>query len=345
MPTKEDLEYLQKLPLDLKEMMSKARIREWISHYGEDGVYIAFSGGKDSTVLRNLVHDEFPNVKSVFVNTGLEYPEIQSFVKSFKDTIILRPKMSFAEVIKKYGYPIVSKEVAECIDGAKKAERQGIVNQRLKQMYGLWTDKNGNESQFNYKKYKPLMYVDFMISKECCNIMKKTPVHLYAKKTGQTQITAQMAEESRLRKQKWLQNGCNGFELKLPTSNPLSFWKNQDILHYILSVNIKLASVYGDIVPDAPLSGQMAIDNSLVNLRCTGCQRTGCIFCAFGAHLEKGEGRFERLKYTHPKQYNYCLNGGEYNINGIWQPNEKGLGMRHVFDVFNNLYPNTPIKY
>ena len=47
MPTKEDLAYLQKLPLYLKVMMTKARIREWVSHYGEDGVYMSFSGGKD----------------------------------------------------------------------------------------------------------------------------------------------------------------------------------------------------------------------------------------------------------------------------------------------------------
>lgn len=54
---------------------------------------------------------------------------------------------------------------------------------------------------------------------------------------------------------------------------------------------------------------------------------------------------FERLKRTHPKQYEYCLGGGEYNEEGLWQPNEKGLGMKHVFDVFNELYPNTPIRY
>ena len=38
-------------------------------------------------------------------------------------------------------------------------------------------------------------------------------------------------------------------------------------------------------------------------LRTTGCQRTGCVFCGFGCHMEKDEGRFERLKRTHPKHY------------------------------------------
>ena len=37
-------------------------------------------------------------------------------------------------------------------------------------------------------------------------------------------------------------------------------------------------------------------------------QTTGCIFCGFGAHLEKGETRFQRLAKTHPKLWAYCIN-------------------------------------
>lgn len=70
-----------------------------------------------------------------------------------------------------------------------------------------------------------------------------------------------------------------------------------------------------------------------------------CIFCAFGAHLEKsGEGRFERLKETHPRQYEYCIGGGEY-VDGVWQPNKQGLGMGHVFDELNQIYGDGFIKY
>ena len=278
MPTKDDLKYLQSLPLDFKIMMTKARIREWVSHYGEDGVYVSFSGGKDSTVLLHLVREEYPNIEAVFVNTGLEYPEIQKFVKLFDNVTILRPKMSFVDVIKKYGYPIVSKEVAECIDGARKAEKQGIINQRIKQMNGDWTDKTGKKSQFNHENYKPLMYVDFKISNKCCNVMKKSPSHSYAKKTGKVQMTAQMADESRLRKQKWLQNGCNGFDMKLPTSNPMSFWTEQDVLQYISQNNIPIASVYGDIVykaRDGNTYDNLLCDTGNCTLCTTGCERTG----------------------------------------------------------------------
>ena len=77
----------------------------------------------------------------------------------------------------------------------------------------------------------------------------------------------------------------------------------------------------------------------------TGCNRTGCIFCGYGCHLEKGEGKFQMLKRTHPKQYEYCMNGGEYNEQGIWQPNSKGLGMKHCIDVINSIYGKDFIKY
>ena len=347
MPTKQDLAYLQRLPLDLKVMMTKARIREWVSHYGEDGVYVSFSGGKDSTVLLHLVREEYPNIEAVFVNTGLEYPEIQKFVKSFENVTILRPKMSFVEVIKKYGYPIVSKEVAECLQQGKIAlnRQDGKYSYRLKKLFGTALDKNGRKSLFNREKWQPLLYVDFEIGNGCCSVMKKSPAKKYENMTGKVPIIATLTEESLLREKSWIKTGCNAFESKKPSSKPLSFWTEQDVLQYISQNNIPIASVYGEIIPDTFNDGQMSIDNSLVDLKCTGCQRTGCIFCGFGAHLEKGEGRFERLKRTHPKQYEYCLGGGEYNEEGLWQPNEKGLGMKHVFDVFNELYPNTQIRY
>lgn len=347
MPTKEDLKYFQSLPLNLKVMMTKARIREWVSHYGEDGVYVSFSGGKDSTVLLHLVREEYPNIEAVFVNTGLEYPEIQKFVKSFENVTILRPKMSFVDVIKKYGYPIVSKEVAECLQQGKKAlhRHDGKYSYRLNKLFGTAMDKQGRKSLFNQEKWRPLLYVDFEIGNGCCGVMKKSPVKTYEHHVQKVPIIATLSEESWLRKKVWLKSGCNAYDAKRPHSNPMSFWTEQDVLQYISKNNLPIASVYGEIIPDSDISGQMSIDNSLVDLKCTGCQRTGCIFCGFGAHLEKGEERFERLKRTHPKQYEYCLGGGEYNEEGLWQPNEKGLGMKHVFDVFNELYPKTPIRY
>lgn len=352
MPSKDELRYFQAMPLEIKIGLTKNRIREWVNEYGTNGVYVSFSGGKDSTVLLHIVRSIYPNVEAVFVNTGLEYPEIQQFVKTFDNVTIIRPEMRFDEVLKKYGYPIISKEVSECVYQGRIGLNNGSgkYSYRLKKLLGTAKDKDGNKSIFNKEKYKPLLYTDFVCSHYCCNVMKKKPAKAYAKKTGKMPITAQMAAESNLRTQQWLKNGCNGFEMKNPISNPMSFWTEQDVLKYIKQYNIPIASVYGEVVY-AREPEQMRIDEFLNDyseaekLTTTGCDRTGCIFCAFGCHLEKEPSRFQRLKQTHPRQYDYCINGGEYDEAGVWKPSKKGLGMGHVFDELNKIYGDGFIKY
>ena len=106
-----------------------------------------------------------------------------------------------------------------------------------------------------------------------------------------------------------------------PTSNPISFWTEQDILQYIKKYNLKVAPVYGEL-----------IEQEDGTLKFTGCQRTGCVFCGFGIQNEECPNRFQNLAKTHPKLYNYCINGGKYDENGIWQPGNGGLGMGKVLD-------------
>lgn len=119
--TREELQQLQALPLEVKITKTKQRLKEWIDEFGVDGVYVSFSGGKDSTVLLHIVRQMYPDVvKAVFVNTGLEFPEIVKFIKTFNNVDVIKPKTSYVEVIKKYGYPIISKEVSECVSGARK---------------------------------------------------------------------------------------------------------------------------------------------------------------------------------------------------------------------------------
>lgn len=347
--TKGDLKQMQSLPLSAKIIMTQRRIREWYDYYNGQ-VYVSFSGGKDSTVLLHIARQLYPDIEAVFVDTGLEYPEIRKFVKTFDNVTILRPKMRFDEVIKTYGYPIISKEVSECVyQGRLALKSNGKKYQyRLQKLLGTAKDKNGNKSMFNKGKYKPLLYTDFVCSHYCCNIMKKKPTKEYAKQSGKKPITAQMTSESHLREQQWIKNGCNGFDMKSPISNPMSFWTEQDVLHYIKENNLPIASVYGDIVYKANPDQIRLFENRREKLCTTGCTRTGCIFCGLGAHLDGrggGRSRFERLKETHPKQYNYCIGGGEYNENGIWQPNKQGLGMGHVFDELNKIYGDRFIKY
>jgi 3'-phosphoadenosine 5'-phosphosulfate sulfotransferase (PAPS reductase)/FAD synthetase len=356
--TKEDLMRFQAESLDDKFQRTLAKVAEWYSRWDNE-VYVSFSGGKDSTVLADICARWCKVIGKplylVFVNTGLEYPEIQKNVKLFADYLrnkygievvleILRPKMRFDEVIKTYGYPIISKAVSNCVRGARNGSKS-----RLNLLNGKDCDGSDRKSKFSKLKYKPLLDVDFKISEQCCDVMKKAPSYEYQKRTGRKPILATMAVESMLRESAWLKNGCNAFDSKKPQSAPMSFWTEQDVLQYIKQEKIPIASVYGDIIyevyPEQMRIEDYGIECGTDKLTTTGCDRTGCIFCAFGCHLEKSPSRFERLKETHPRQYEYCIGGGEYDESGVWKPNKKGLGMGHVFDELNKIYGDDFIKY
>lgn len=63
------------------------------------------------------------------------------------------------------------------------------------------------------------------------------------------------------------------------------------------------------------------------------------MFCGFGAHLEKSPNRYERMKLTHPKHYDFCIGGGAYDpADGRWKPTEKGLGYGRVLDYIGVKY-------
>lgn len=109
-----ELQALQALPLSIKIKKTQQRIKEWVDHFGEDGVSISFSGGKDSTVLMDITRKLFPGLKACYFDTGLEYPEIRKFVKTFDNVDWIKPELTFKQVIEKYGYPFISKEVSEC---------------------------------------------------------------------------------------------------------------------------------------------------------------------------------------------------------------------------------------
>lgn len=291
--TKERLRALQALPLERKIGFTIARIVEWHTHYSGK-VYVSFSGGKDSTVLLDIARGLFPDIKAMFVDTGLEYPEIREFVKTFDNVDIIRPKMSFKQVIETYGYPVVSKEVSQCIYEGR-GKPLSLQAQRFDATLAKAQSYGG---RYSLARYKYLFESEIPISDRCCKVMKKDPAKKYEKQTGLFPMVATMANESRLRESEWIKRGCNAFKSKRPISKPMSFWTEQDVLQYIKLKNLPIASVYGRIESDAQRE----------RLRTTGCSRTGCVFCLFGLRQDKPQNRIQRLALTHPKLHDYCVN-------------------------------------
>lgn len=330
--TNEDLKIMQGWNLDRKIQVTQTRILEWYQKWGGQ-VYVSFSAGKDSTVLADLTAKicKILNEKLVlwFSNTGLEYPELLQHAKKYTDfirdkynieveLIIDYPKdkktgkrITFKDVIFTYGYPVISKEVSQVIEEARRNATTGKYTYRIKRLKGELLDKNGNRSIYNCEKWKFLMDAPYKISNKCCNEMKKKPAKRFEKETGRKPIIGTMANESQARKTAWKIHGCNAFDTKRPSSQPMSFWTEQDVLKYIKEYKIPYASVYGNIVVDH--KGKYST---------TGCSRTGCMFCAYGCHLEKEPNRFQKLKETHPKVWEYCMKSVE----------DGGLGMREVLD-------------
>lgn len=383
--TSGDLKQMQALPLSAKLRMTERRIIDWIDTYGEDGVFISFSGGKDSTVLMDIVRNRMglKNIPAVFVDVPTQFPELKEFVKTWDGVEILKPKLSFMQVREKYGFPLISKEISEAIFYAKKyvasvqdndgdkhkgfwaiADLNGVDRRleaknsdeykaikagkykfgkptRMLQLEGKMPHtENGkltNEYSRRYDKSRWLFMIDapFNTSKECCTVMKKAPLHDYQKRTGRNPMTGTMASESMLRESQWRRYGCNMYDAKNPISNPMAFWTDQDVLQYILENNVKICSVYGDIVEDygKNVVGQLSLFGTSKQLKTTGCERTGCMLCGFGCHIEKNPNRFEQLKETHP---------GMYKMLDVVKNN--GVTMREAIEWMNEHGKNVDIK-
>ena len=274
---KEDLKLYQSKSLEEKIEMSKERIRIWYE-YWDGSVFVSFSGGKDSTVLLDLVRSIYPEVKGMFLDTGLEWPEIRQFVKQFDNIDWVRPKMPFHKVIDKYGYPIISKDVAQKLYEIRTTKSDKLLNKRL---YGD-VNKNGKIPE----KWKFLIDAPFKISHNCCNILKKNPSKKYERESRSYPYIGTMTVDSSTRISSYLRIGCNGFDLTRPRSTPLAFWYEKDIWDYIKKFNLPYSPIYN-----------------------TGLERTGCMYCLFGMHMERGKNkRFDIMKQLHPKHYNFCMN-------------------------------------
>lgn len=283
----------QSLPLHCKVEMTLRRIRQWYEYW--DGNVSVEVSGKDSGVLLHLVRSLYSEVPAVWCNTGLEYPEIKSWVKTIDNVDIVKPEKTFIEVVKKYGFPIIGKTTAMGFDRYKNTTSEEQKNLRL---HGGTNPSSGKLQERSIaKKWHFLLDAPFDISDRCCYYLKKHPLEKYEKKTGRKPFVGTMAGDSNERKKAYIRTGCNSFD-GTGRSTPLSFWLEKDIWEFIKQNNVSYSKIYDERIIEE--TGE----------KVAGEDRTGCMFCGFGIIQEskKGLNRFQRMAKSHPTHYDICIN-------------------------------------
>lgn len=284
------------LPYEKKVLWAKEKIREFLEQFPNS--YIAFSGGKDSSVLLHLVRSIKTDCVAIFSDTTMELPEIYSHINNTQNVITNSNNYDFKDIWEKKGYPLVSKQIALKVNrfrNTKKAKNYNFLNTII-----------GNGKFKISKKYHHLLDKEFFkweISEQCCHYFKNNNCGSNLCLKENTSFVGTRANESKIREQNWVQYGCNVYKgNKDSISRPLSIWSDRDIDKYIKDNNVPIAKCY---------LGFGGNEN-----------RTGCITCPLGAQLEtllankkpEFKNRFERLKEKHPNLYEKYI-----KKSGLWK--------------------------
>lgn len=156
------------------------KIKQIINKYGVDNFYIAFSGGKDSTVLSALIDMALPanKIPRVYANTGIELNMIRDFVLNLHDdrVVILQPETPIKPMLERDGYPFKSKYHARCVNDYKRSNGQLVMGKN----YYECKNKRNERNCPKMLRYQFETELPFKISPLCCNRLKKEPLHKWA---------------------------------------------------------------------------------------------------------------------------------------------------------------------
>ncbi|MCL4427417.1 MAG: phosphoadenosine phosphosulfate reductase family protein [Deltaproteobacteria bacterium] len=144
--------------LKQKTSLSIEIIKEAYDRYG-DKIGIAFTGGKDSTVLLDLTRNVFQGkipFKVITIDTSVEFPEIKEFIEKLKSSWGFELSTYSNNEALKQKYP-VAKDKADCCNNLKTLPlKLSIKDLHLKAlMTGIRKDENearANEVYFSKRK-------------------------------------------------------------------------------------------------------------------------------------------------------------------------------------------------
>lgn len=307
----------QSLPYKQKVRLAEVRAREFEAECNYRGLNTHVSvGGLDSITLLVFLRGIGMDVPAISVSI-LEDKSIQKIHKQL-GVECLKPLMTKTAVLREFGYPVLSKEIAGKIamlqnpsdnnatvrhaiitgeTGAYGGHRTG-TRMRLPMK---WLEKfGGADAEGAALGYKA---APFKVSDKCCYYLKEKPCNNWAKEHNSVPYLGLMASEGGRRQKSLMQNGCNYFGASTIRSAPFAIFSRNDLLQLALDLNVPVPEIYGEIVRDED-----------GNLRTTGAQRTGCSMCGFGIQLEKRPHRFDRLRDSNPKEwahYMYTMGWGD----------------------------------
>lgn len=300
----------QKQSYEFKVQYAGIRAREFIDECNKRDLNTHVSvGGLDSITLLcflRSIHIDVPAISC----SSLEDKSIQRVHKEL-GVIPVKPLKSKVNVIKEFGYPILSKEIAGKINLLQRQTpesatvRHAIITGETGEYGG---NRTGTRMQLSKRWLEKFGGADpegaalgyeaapFLVSDKCCYYLKERPCDIWAKEHNSVPFLGLMASEGGRREKSLMMNGCNYFGESTIRSAPFAIFYRQDLLQLAIDLKVPIPEIYGDIVRD--LDG---------TLRTTGAQRTGCSMCGFGIQLEKRPHRFDKLYQQNPKEWKFWM--------------------------------------
>lgn len=335
----------QKQPYEFKVRYAELRMREFYEECGRRGLNCHYSvGGLDSITLLVFGRSIGIDVPAVSASS-LEDKSVQKVHKQLGVETVY-PLRSKVEVIKEFGFPVLSKEIAGKIMHLQKPTeknatiRHAIITGETGEYGGF---RSGTRMQLPMKWLKLFGGADaegaalgykaapFKVSDRCCYYLKEKPCDDWAKAHNSVPYLGLMASEGGRREKALMMHGCNYFGESTIRSAPFAIFNRQDILRLAVDLDVPVPEIYGRIVREP--SGA---------LRTTKAQRTGCSMCGFGIHPDKRPHTFDLLYDRNPQEWEfwmYKIGWGEVldYIGVEWRQTER---QQTLFDTIDECYPN-----